>query len=398
MPRADDRPNSLRIAELFAGIGGVVGGFVDADGYETVYLNDADALAKKAFLHNFPYLEQQYHESCVSSIDGNTLLEAAGGEVDGILGCPPCQGFSAVGPRKSRDPRNDLIWHMRRLIWSVRPKFFVLENVPALLTSRYYRQFVESLSQRYVIASDVLNAAEFGVPQLRRRAVVIGFQKKLGVTPTLPTPRYGGCGKVFDYSTGDYLKLGSRPACAALGLRMEALDSTRGLVSLDDALGDLPTPSEDWLEPVSYRKDPTTVYQRRMRRSGALRVRNHTIWNHTAATAKYLSRVEPGDCPKALGARGRNERYFSQAYGRLHHRGLARTVTTNFHNPGSGRFTHYRWPRTITVREALRLQGFHDGFSFPEHISRTDAERLIGNAFPRPLARALAIHIKRLLS
>ena len=398
MPRSTAQPKAFRVAELFAGIGGVVGGFMDAGGYEPVFLSDVDPLARETFLHNFPEYKKRYHEGSVSTIDGHSLIEAAGGEIDGLLGCPPCQGFSAVGPRKRRDPRNDLIWHMRRLIWSVRPKFFVLENVPALLSSSYYERFVDSLSGRYEIASDVLNAAEFGVPQLRRRAVVIGFQKKLGVTPSLPDPRYGGCGQIFDYSTGDYLKLSSRRACAALGLRMEALEATRELVSLADALDDLPSPVSDWAKAVKYRKDAHTAYQRRMRRSGAMRVRNHSLWNHTPEIAEYLACVSPGDCPKSLGARGRNERYFSQAYGRLHRRGLARTVTTNFHNPGSGRFTHYRWPRTITVREALRLQGFQDSFTFPDRLWRSAAERLVGNAFPRPLAHALAGHIKELLS
>lgn len=398
MAQIDSRTNVIRIAEVFAGIGGVATGFMDSGGYEPVFLNDLDVLARKAFLHNYPGHEEIYKTGCVTAINGHQLLDEAGGEVDGLLGCPPCQGFSAIGPRKDRDPRNDLIWHLRRLIWSVRPKFFVIENVPALLTSQYYREFEESLSSRYVIADDVLNAAEFGVPQLRRRAVVIGFQKKLGVSPTLPKSRYGGSGSVFDYSTGKHLKMGSRPACAALGLRMGALDASRELVSLADALDDLPRPSEEWIDAIKYGRSPKTAYQRRMRRSGAARVRNHAVWNHSQETKEFLSRLRPGDCPRGLGDRGRNETYFSQAYGRLHRDGLARTVTTNFHNPGSGRFTHYRWPRTITVREALRLQGFRDSFDFPEDIARTDAERLIGNSFPRPLARALAGHIKALLS
>ena len=89
-------------------------------------------------------------------------------------------------------------------------------------------------------------------------------------------------------------------------------------------------------------------------------------------------------------------RYFSQAYARLHQTGLARAVTTNFHNPGSGRFTHYGAPRALTLREALRLQSFPDAFILPEmHMS--DAERLVGNAFPLRLAEVLGRHISRLL-
>jgi len=110
-----------------------------------------------------------------------------------------------------------------------------------------------------------------------------------------------------------------------------------------------------------------------------------------------LALVAPGQCPHGLGSRGRNTSYFSQAYGRLHRNGLARTITKNFHNPGSGRFTHYAAPRTLTIREALRVQGFPDTFRFTDDTTASAAERLVGNAFPRPLARALARHIRRLL-
>jgi DNA (cytosine-5)-methyltransferase 1 len=387
----------VRIAEIFAGIGGVTSGFIDAGGYKPVFLNDVDSTARDVFRLNFPAYKTIYHASCISNISGPWLMEEAGGEVDGLLGCPPCQGFSAVGSRKTKDPRNDLIWHMRRLIWSVRPKFFVLENVPALLNSRYYRKFADSLAERYFIESEVVNAAEFGVPQLRRRAVVIGFQKQLGVKPSIPQPRRGGCGEIFDYASGKHIKLGSRKACAALGLRMSAVDAENGLVSLAEALDDLPPALKTPSGAAKYRKDPDSAYQRRMRRLDTLSVKHHIAWSHKPELVERLSQVTPGECPRNFGRR-RNEVYFSQAYGRLHPDGLARTITTNFHNPGSGRFTHYRAPRTLTVREALRLQGFRDSFRFAEDVTQSSAERLIGNAFPRPLAKALASHIKKLLT
>src|SRR5206468_2611312 len=110
-----------------------------------------------------------------------------------------------AGLRDSRDARNRLLFQMRRLVARVEPKFFVLENVPGLLQSDLYGEFVRSLSARYILHGEVLNAAEYGIPQLRRRAVVLGVRKDLDVEPTLPPPTHGGSGKVYDYSTLRYV-------------------------------------------------------------------------------------------------------------------------------------------------------------------------------------------------
>jgi len=141
----------------------------------------------------------------------------------------------------------------------------------------------------------------------------------------------------------------------------------------------------------------TTRYQKALR-CGARELTHHRAWNHNDNMVEFMSYIAPGECHPGHGGRARNTDYYSQAYARLHPNGLARTITKNFHNPGSGRFTHYACPRTLTVREALRIQGFPDTFSFPEQTTRTEAERLVGNAFPRPLARAIAKHIRRLLA
>jgi DNA (cytosine-5)-methyltransferase 1 len=103
--------------------------------------------------------------------------------------------------------------------------------------------------------------------------------------------------------------------------------------------------------------------------------------------------IADGGLLDAEWGRKRDRPYYSQAYTRLHRRGLARTITTNFHNPGSGRFLHYEALRTLTVREAARLQGIEDAFTFVG--LQSDQERLVGNAFPMPLAEAIARHIAK---
>src|SRR6266566_618768 len=388
---------TLKIAEVFAGIGGVTGGFLDAGGYESVFLNDIDRVARDAFVHNFPRLAHRYHVGRVERLTGPGILKMADAEIDGLLGCPPCEGLSPVGLRDEDDERNELLRQIHRLVSSIRPKFFVIENVPRLLQTALYRDFVESLSRRYLLHGEVLNAAEYGVPQLRRRAVVFGLRKDLGVKPTLPPPTHGGRGVVYDYYTLRYVVPRTPRGRHLLKLRPTVPLPKRPLVTLQAALGDLRAVLEPDEEATAYDRPARTAYQRSVRR-GAGSVTHHRAWNHKDDIVEFLRGVAPGECPGGHGGRGRNTNYFSQAYARLHGNGLARTITKNFHNPGSGRFTHYAAPRTLTIREALRVQGFPDAFRFSDDISATTAERLVGNAFPRPLARAIAQHIRRRLA
>lgn len=384
------------IAELFAGIGGVTSGFVRAGGFEPVFLHDVDRAARDTFVHNYPELAQPYHLGDIRKLTGPAVRSAAEAEIDGLLGCPPCQGFSSAGTRDADDARNDLLDHFRRLAWSLGPKFFVMENVPGMLTSERYERFAEVLGRRYRVHAEVVNAAEYGLPQLRRRAVVIGIHKGVGASPSLPPPTHGGAGCVYDYYSGEYVSAATREGRKRLQLRPDISPPNRSLVTLSDALGDLASDLAPGKQELNYAGPATTPYQRRVR-NGAKRVRHHQAINHTAATVRKLARVEPGDCPETQGDRSRNQRYFSQAYARLHPDGLARTVTTNFHNPGSGRFTHYSAPRALTEREALRLQGFPDDFEFEDGLIREQRKRLIGNAFPPPLAEALASHVRELV-
>ncbi len=388
---------SLKIAEVFAGIGGVTGGFLDAGGYESVFLSDLDHFARDTFVLNFPGLADRYNVGRVERLTGPGLLRLASDNPDGLLGCPPCEGLSPAGLRDTDDERNQLLRQMHRLVASIRPKFFVLENVPSLLRTKLYRDFVESLSPRYALRGEVLNAAEYGIPQLRRRAVVLGIRKDLEVQPTLPPPTHGGRGKVYDYYTLDYTFPRTAAGKYALDLRPGVRLPRRPLVTLGAALDDLPAALEPDEEATDYAGPPRTAFQRRARR-GSRSLTHHRAWNHRDDIVGFLALVAPGQCPHGLGSRGRNTSYFSQAYARLHRNGLARTITKNFHNPGSGRFTHYAAPRTLTIREALRVQGFPDTFQFTDDTTASAVERLVGNAFPRPLARALARHIRHLLA
>jgi len=112
-------------------------------------------------------------------------------------------------------------------------------------------------------------------------------------------------------------------------------------------------------------------------------------WDHDRDLVTRMHKVPEGCHPPIEATNGR--RYYSQAYTRLHRDGLARTITTNFHNPGSGRFLHYRLDRTLTIREAARVQGFRDDFGFTGRPGVQ--ERQVGNAFPPLWAEAIAAHV-----
>jgi DNA-cytosine methyltransferase len=403
---SSNKDDFVRIAELFAGIGGVTGGFLDAGGFDPVCLIDSDLSAAHVFKKNFQEYADRYHTRSIGQrLTGERFLDLAGGRVDGILGCPPCQGFSAAGLRDPNDERNDLLDEMRRIIKTAKPLFFVLENVPSLLGSSHFERFCAILRKDYMIHAEVLNAAEYGIPQIRRRMVALGILRKAEVVPTFPRPTHGGCGRVFDYCSGRYLKPSSPAGCRAFQLRSHVQFPKRPLVALEDALSDLPreVPRHDGTPggqafPIAYVDAPSTPYQRRMRITckHVKTVTHHLAWRHQAGLVNRMRRTAAGDCPEDSGNRSRNLRYFSQAYARLHPRGLARTITTSFHNPGSGRFTHYDAPRSLTLREALRLQSFGDDFSM-SGIHLTEAERLVGNAFPRRLAEIIGRHIVLLL-
>lgn len=381
-----------KVAELFAGIGGVTDGFEQTGLFKSVFLNDIDSEARRIYLHNKPKAKSIYTCGSIENITSSLIYDTAGGDIDGLLGCPPCQGLSNVGTRDPFDPRNELIIHMARLAKKLDPSFIVVENVPSLLNSIYFEEFINRLSYKYSFCSGVLNAAEFGVPQLRRRAIIIGIHKDYGVQPTLPVGKYGGSISVFDYSSGKKIRINTPAGKKAFNLSASALNSSKSLITIEDALGDLPQAKQMYGEKMQYRSNPQNAYQRKMREKGVGSVHNHAPWNHSEDLIKRMKKTMPGFCPSQSG-KTRNKIYFSQAYGRLHGKGVSRTITTNFHNPGSGRFTHHREARTLTIREALRLQSFPDRFVIPDDCLPTKAEKVTGNAFPPILAKEIALNI-----
>ncbi len=288
------------------------------------------------------------------------------------------------------DPRNGLYRKFLELARELQPKMVLIENVPNLLDfdgGKYRDETFQFLADAgYEIKADVLSANEYGVPQLRKRAFVVGLRRDLGL-------------REFDFPTGNFGALRTAREVNAAIHGQEDVFFSLPFISVEDAIGDLPVlnPGEDV---IAYAGSPQSDYQA-ARRKGARILTNHSAREHDKEfVEKKLKKIPEGGSNQDLDGRsrfdrGREIKYLSQAYGRLHRHGIAQTITANFSNPGSGRFIHYRDHRSITVREAARFQGFDDTFIFCGQ--RQEQQRQVGNAVPPLLARALAEHLGKIL-
>ena len=359
--------------------------------FEALLLVDQDPVSTQSFKLNYPKV--RYLVRDIAGLTGDDVRNTAGlrsGEApDLVIGGPPCQGFSIIRKNKHLDdPRNAFLAHFLRICDELQPRMILIENVKNIYYCNNGR-FLEELyarlgDMRYIAGAKIINAHEFGVPQLRERVFVAAFHTDFHVADVVfPTGRYPPIrfAKALVDDDGE-------PSPEIL----------TPYISVEDAIGDLPS-----LKPgkraLKYDAPPYTDYQY-ARRRGATFLRNHDARNHSREFLEKLSRIKPGGSNRCLEEesrfdRGRLKEYFSQAYGRLHADGIAYTITTHFQNPGSGRFTHYRDLRALTVREAARLQGFDDTFV----VCGTNEEQMeqVGNAVPPILARALAEHFGAVL-
>lgn len=383
----DAMPKTLSVVDLFAGVGGLTLGFLRANhavedfAFAPRLLVDQDRTAAHTFKKNYPKIP--YWATDLNSVSGGDVLgtlKMKPGEVDFLVGGPPCQGFSSNGKRWLEDNRNKLMQCFIDIAHEVNPKCFIIENVPIAL-SAWQKMFSEQIQEAfrgYTVAASVLNASQFGVPQIRRRAFIVGIRSDLGVPS-------------FNFPQGDF---------DAMGVGQDSHNEAkvgRRFVSVEDAIGDLPplAPGEE-IDGIVYPSEAFSDYQRE-RRAGWGFLFNHRARAHSKKFQDKISIINPGEGNAHLPDEQKfSDNYFSQAYARLHAKGIGFTITAHFRNPGSGRFTHYRDVRSITVREAARLQSFDDKFIF--HLNETDQERHVGNAVPPLMAEALAKHFGRIIA
>lgn len=396
----------LHVIELFAGAAGLAQGFLRSGGYEIMALFDILPAAQASYQKRYP---DAVYECCdILDLTVADILKAVRGkQVHAVLGGPPCQGFSLAGSKNPKHDKNSLVGRYVHLVKQLHPDFLLMENVPQLLYHEQFANLQRELGQDYYLTYTILNAAQYGVPQTRHRLFVLAYRKDWGIVPTWPQPTHGRLGQsVYSYRSKDLLQLSQQSSDEILGMdpvtarvlkkqKNAASRCLRGdlhpLVTVQDAISDL-SPLSGRAEKMPYPKPPQTPYQCVLR-CELSEVTNHVAREHAGKPLQIVRAMPEGGDLEDIDRSLWPKKHYSQAYGRLHRLGLARTLTTYFQNAGSGRFYHYEEERTLTVREAARLQGFDDQFEFTGPLD--EQMQLVGNAVPLPLAEALGRHIYR---
>lgn len=373
---------SLTAIDLFSGAGGISVGLQDA-GYKVLLANDIDHASALTYRRNFP--EHIFVEGDVRGLAGADVLKQAAlsqGELDLLIGGPPCQGFSIIGSRLVMDPRNDLFREFLRLGDELRPRAMVMENVPGMATlagGRILGHVVAGFEQiDYQVSFAELLAAQYGVPQMRWRMVFIAFRKDLGMPSNIgfPKPTHGrrGIGELV-------------PNCTI------PKEDTAGFVCTRDAIGDLP-PIEAGEDGPEYSGEATAPYQRRMREGAGRELHNHYAPKLSSQNIARISALQAGqdwrDLPFDLlpdGMKRAKRKDHTRRYSRMTWDGIPRSIITRFRDPKSGEYTHPEQHRTISIREAARIQSFPDRFVFKGSYSEQYDQ--VGNAVPPILAEAI---------
>ena len=327
--------------DLFAGCGGMTRGFVDSRRFRSIFAVESDSDAAETYRLNFGDHIAKTRIEDVASFPS----------ADVVIGGPPCQGFSPLNRDAVGFERRGLWLEYLRALKQTDPAVFVMENVPELLTSAEYAAFKRRARDElgFSVEGDVLNAADFGVPQRRRRAIVIGT--KYGAVPW-PRGTHGESGAEHDLE--DWVTF------------RQAVD---GLPRVPDG--------SDWHRPRNPRSFSIRRYKAVPRDGG-----------NRFQMQRNLDRAGLGHLvPRCWREKPKGT---TDVFGRLWWDRPAYTIRTEFFKPEKGRYLHPSAHRPITVREAARCMSFPDDFILPEHQTMTSVARQVGNAVPPLLARRIA--------
>jgi DNA (cytosine-5)-methyltransferase 1 len=380
----------LTTIDLFCGAGGITEGFLQT-GYHCLYANDRTPEAIQTFAYNHPSAWSECREiETIDPIEVRERLQLKKGALDVLVGGPPCQGFSINAPERFLDdPRNKLFKDYVRFLDEFEPKTFLFENVPGLLSlgnGNVFRQILrEFAGLGYYVTSKILFAAQYGVPQERWRLILLGSRAS-EISPPEPT----------HYAIGRANFRGGR----TLTLQLDRTDYNRLLpfVTVGEAIGDLPRIAiGEGSEVAAYTTEAQSAYARSMRNPAGV------LFNHFGAklakqNIERMKYVKPGgswrDIPHRLlpkGMQRARQSDHTKRYGRLRNDGLAGTVMTKC-DPHWGAVFLPDQERSLSVREAARLQSFPDAYRFIG--PRVSQYEQVGNAVPVLMAKAIATSLR----
>jgi len=376
----DDRNRErLTVVSTFSGCGGLDLGFI-WEGYRILWANDVDPEACETYKVNtktdIVKLDMEY-------VDVDNVPRA-----DVVIGGPPCQPFSMIGKRDPKDTRGIHIWEFAKLVEALQPSAFLMENVTGLLSASasdgsrvidsVLAAFNDEKRMGYKTSASVLNAADYGVPQLRRRLFILGFKGDNALQ--FPEKTH------LESPTGEYSKW----------------------VTVEEAIGDLPPPVDDGVGTIDYDKEPASKFQKWARQGVA---RGEPAYNHWLPHMSELDKQiikyvpvggnymdVPDHVPSVRIKKYKETGGRTTTYGRMRPDRPSYTLNTYFSRPNVGCNIHYKEDRLITIREGLRLQSFKDDYRIPHTVTKRGQYKLVGNAVPPLLAQALAHSIKEQLA
>ncbi len=385
-----DKPIAI---DLFCGAGGLSLGFEKAgvhvacgidkhpDAIQTYLKNRLNYVNKVSFL--MEDIQNIKKKNIIKAI--SKVLEK-NREIDVIIGGPPCQGISLRGNRKKNDPRNKLIYEFFRIVNEIRPTLFVFENVSGLLMKNNIN-ILRSIIQRiekigYHFSLDILYSADYGVPQNRKRLIIIGCKSNENI--------------IFPRKSN---KKDLRKNIDDLNLeppKYDVVPNIKKKISVFEALDDVSYPNV-LKSPINYRKNAKTSYQRLMRKNSN-KLYNHITTKHKQISLKIFSMLKSGQGMYDLPLKYRRNRRSAQ---RMIPSNPSRTITCCNED-----FIHYSLDRIITIREMARLQSFPDDyFFFGTRTTGSNRRKFsccqvqqVGNSVPPLLAQAIAEGVLKMLN
>lgn len=338
---------SYKVISLFSGGGGLDLGF-KAAGFDIVWANEINKDAAMCYKDNIGN-----HIVCKNIYD---IPDSEIPFADVVIGGPPCQSFSLAGKRNSEDARGQLVWRYLEILKSHMPKAFLFENVTGILSakrsdgSKIFPDLISAFEiLGYTVSYKIVNAADYGIPQLRKRVIIVGLK--------------GNSHFVFPKETHS----------------IDGLDGLMPYVSAKEAIGDLPLFSDD----------PKLDHE--MPQMSEL---DKYIISHVRPGGNYND--IPDDVPSKRIRRLKRDGGHTTCYGRLLPNKPSYTINTYFNRPNVGCNIHYEYNRLLTIREALRFQTFPDSYIMTCK-SKTSKHLIVGNAVPPMLANILATQLKSYL-